>query len=80
MQCGSCKSGVLQATVQRQYRVPGQRREMQLVNIPAVGGTNLSPAWAPSGREFAYSSSRTGDPEIVTQAALQGCEVVDLRG
>ncbi len=34
------------------------------VNVPVAGGTNLSPAWAPSGREFAYSSSRSGDPEI----------------
>jgi TolB protein len=35
------------------------------VNFPSAGGgTNLSPAWAPSGKEIAYSSSRTGDPEI----------------
>ena len=30
----------------------------------SAGGTNLSPAWSPSGKEIAYSSSRTGDPEI----------------
>ena len=36
----------------------------RMVNVPVAGGTNLSPAWAPSGREFAYSSSRSGDPEI----------------
>ena len=36
----------------------------RMVNVPIAGGTNLSPAWAPSGREFAYSSSRSGDPEI----------------
>ena len=36
----------------------------RLVNFPSVGGTNLSPAWSPDGRELAYSSSRTGDPEI----------------
>jgi TolB protein len=36
----------------------------RLVNFPAVGGTNISPAWSPDGRELAYSSSRTGDPEI----------------
>jgi TolB protein len=35
------------------------------VNFPSSGGgTNLSPAWSPSGKEIAYSSSRTGDPEI----------------
>jgi TolB protein len=36
----------------------------RLINFPEVGGTNISPAWAPDGREVAYSSSRTGDPEI----------------
>jgi TolB protein len=34
------------------------------VNVGGSGGTNLSPAWAPDGKEFAFSSSRTGDPEI----------------
>ena len=34
------------------------------VAFPANSGTNLSPAWAPSGRELAFSSSRSGDPEI----------------
>lgn len=36
----------------------------RMVNFTAVGGTNLSPAWAPNGKELAYSSSRSGDPEI----------------
>ena len=36
----------------------------RMVALPVAGGTNLSPAWSPSGRELAYSSSRTGDPEI----------------
>ncbi len=36
----------------------------RMVNLPVSGGTNLSPAWSPDGRELAYSSSRTGDPEI----------------
>ena len=36
----------------------------RMVNFVAAGGTNLSPAWAPSGKEIAYSSSRSGDPEI----------------
>jgi TolB protein len=34
------------------------------VAFPSTGGTNLSPAWAPNGRELAFSSSRSGDPEI----------------
>jgi TolB protein len=36
----------------------------RMVNFQGVGGTNLSPAWAPNGKDIAYSSSRSGDPEI----------------
>jgi len=36
----------------------------RLVNFPEIGGTNITPTWSPDGRELAYSSSRTGDPEI----------------
>ena len=36
----------------------------RLVNFPAAEGTNASPAWSPDGKQLAYSSSRTGDPEI----------------
>jgi len=37
----------------------------RMVNFPSGGGgTNLSPAWAPNGRDLAFSSSRSGDPEI----------------
>lgn len=36
----------------------------RVISFPEVGGTNVSPAWAPNGREIAYSSSRSGDPEI----------------
>lgn len=36
----------------------------RMVNFPSSGGTNLSPAWAPNGKDIAFSSSRTGDPEI----------------
>ncbi|HEY0263643.1 MAG TPA: translocation protein TolB [Granulicella sp.] len=34
------------------------------VAFPTNPATNLSPAWAPSGREIAFSSSRGGDPDI----------------
>jgi len=36
----------------------------RLVNFNSAGGTNLSPAWSPTGAQIAFSSSRTGDPEI----------------
>jgi TolB protein len=36
----------------------------RMVNFPGVGGTNITPAWAPNGKDIAYSSSRSGDPEI----------------
>ncbi len=35
-----------------------------MVSFPDFGGTNLSPAWSPDGTKLAFSSSRTGDPEI----------------
>ncbi len=44
----------------------------RMVNFNSGGGTNLSPAWSPSG-QLAFSSSRTGDPEIyVTDANGNG--------
>ena len=36
----------------------------RVVAFPISEGTNLSPAWSPDGRTIAYSSSRSGDPEI----------------
>jgi TolB protein len=38
----------------------------RLVSFPigAVGGSNLSPAWSSDGVKLAFSSSRSGDPEI----------------
>ena len=36
----------------------------RMVNFASSGGTNLSPAWSPDGKNLALSSSRTGDPEI----------------
>ena len=54
----------------------------RMVNLPAGGGTNLSPAWSPGGREIAYSSSRTGDPEIWISDANGGMarRVTSFRG
>ncbi|HZU44069.1 MAG TPA: translocation protein TolB, partial [Terriglobales bacterium] len=36
----------------------------RMVSFPRFGGTNLSPAWSSDGNAIAFSSSRTGDPEI----------------
>jgi TolB protein len=52
------------------------------VSFANVGGTNVSPAWAPNGQQLAFSSSRTGDPEIWVSDA-QGTSahrVTDFRG
>ncbi len=40
----------------------------RVVTFPTFGGTNISPAWSPDGH-LAFSSSRTGDPEIYTADA-----------
>ena len=34
------------------------------VAFPVIGGTTTTPAFSPDGRKFAFSSSRTRDPEI----------------
>jgi TolB protein len=55
----------------------------RMVNFASSGGgTNLSPAWAPNGKDLAYSSSRTGDPEIwITDANGGGSRrVTSFRG
>ncbi len=36
----------------------------RMVSFNSPGSTNISPAWAPSGQQLAFSSSRSGDPEI----------------
>ena len=36
----------------------------RLVTFNSPGSTNLSPAWSPNGQQLAFSSSRSGDPEI----------------
>jgi TolB protein len=54
----------------------------RVVNFAAVGGTNLSPAWSPNGRDIAFSSSRSGDPEIWMADANGGSSrrVTSFRG
>lgn len=36
----------------------------RMVSFPEWGGTTLSPAWSSDGTKLAYSSSRTGNPDI----------------
>jgi TolB protein len=36
----------------------------RLVNFPPARGLNVSPSWSPDGRQLAFSSSRSGNPEI----------------
>ncbi len=36
----------------------------RMVNFASPGGTTLSPAWSSDGGKLAFSSDRTGDPEI----------------
>ena len=36
----------------------------RLVSFPAWGGTTLSPGWSSDGTKLAFSSDRSGDPEI----------------
>jgi len=54
----------------------------RMVNFTATGGTNLSPAWSPNGKDIAYSSSRTGDPEIWISDANGGASrrITSFRG
>jgi TolB protein len=46
----------------------------RLVSFPAgtTGGSNQSPAWSADGSKIAFSSSRTGDPEIWVADASGG--------
>ena len=47
-------------------------RTNRMVSFPRLGGTNLSPAWAPDGIKFALSSSRGGYPNIYVMDASGG--------
>jgi TolB protein len=46
----------------------------RMVNFPAgtAGGSNQSPAWSGDGSKIAFSSSRSGDPEIYVADASGG--------
>jgi len=44
----------------------------RVVSFPSNSGTNLSPAWSANGAQLAYSSSRSGDPEIWVSDANGG--------
>jgi len=54
----------------------------RMVNFTGVGGTNITPAWAPNGKDIAYSSSRSGDPEIWVSDAngALGRRITSFRG
>jgi TolB protein len=41
----------------------------RMVSFPAMGGNTFSPAWSSDGARLAFSSSRSGDPEIYTSDA-----------
>ncbi len=41
----------------------------RLTAFPAAGGTTLSPAWSSDGTKLAFSSDRSGDPEIYVSDA-----------
>jgi len=44
----------------------------RMVSFESPGGTTLSPAWSSDGSRLAFSSSKTGDPEIYTSNASGG--------
>lgn len=52
------------------------------VNFAEAGGTNVSPAWSPNGQQIAFSSSRTGDPEIWVSdpQGLLAHRITDFKG
>jgi TolB protein len=52
----------------------------RMVAFPAGSGTNITPAWGPNGKDLAFSSSRSGDPEIwISDATGNGSRRVTSR-
>ena len=54
----------------------------RLISWPSAGGTSLSPAWSGDGTKLAFSSSRSGDPEIwvADAAGLNARRLTNFRG
>ena len=55
----------------------------RLVSFPRFGGTNSAPAFSSDGTKLAFSSSRSGDPEIYTVDAVSGSglkRLTDVKG
>ena len=50
----------------------------RLVSFPRFGGTNSAPAFSSDGTKLAFSSSRSGDPEIYTVDAASGGDLKRL--
>lgn len=50
----------------------------RLVSFPHFGGTTSAPAFSGDGKRLAFSSSRTGDPEIYTVDAATGGDLKRL--
>jgi TolB protein len=44
----------------------------RMVSFPSPGGTTISPAWSADGAHLAFSSDRSGDPEIWVSDASGG--------
>lgn len=44
----------------------------RMVSFPSPGGTTISPSWSADGAHLAYSSDRSGDPEIWVSDASGG--------
>ncbi len=50
----------------------------RMVSFPSPGGTTISPAWSADGAHLAFSSDRSGDPEIwISDASGGGAHRVD---
>ena len=54
----------------------------RMVSFPSPGGTTISPAWSADGAHLAFSSDRSGDPEIWVSDANGGSahRVTTFRG